>query len=385
MQNTQRQYYLDWLRVITILLVFLFHCNRFFDFDDWHVKNATLSPVANFMSFFMVQWMMPIFFFISGASTWFALQSKTGGKFITDRVKRILVPLVFGIFILSPHQVYLERLSHHQFNGSLLDFLPKYFSGFYAFGGNFAWMGLHLWYLLLLFIFSLIALPLFLIIKKNRKNKSERRTASPLYLIAFVIILALPGYFMFPEGFPGGRMWGGWNIIEHLFLFILGYYAFSKPEITKLWSQYRYTFLILTILLTVGNLYLFANRIMFEFGTVFYLLKILLRAAVCFGWIYTLLGFAGNKLNYTNSNLKYGNEAVLPFYIIHQPVIVVIGYFVIQLQLPIGIKYLVIVLVSFVVVMTLYIFLIKKSPILRYLFGMGKMASVEVKTINKPT
>lgn len=370
-ENTERQYYLDWLRVITICLVFLFHCNRFFDADDWHVKNAVVSPVASLFSFFMVQWMMPLFFFISGASTWFALQSKTGGKFLNDRVKRILIPLIFGIFILSPHQVYLERLTHHQFTGSFIDFIPHYFSGMYAFGGNFAWMGLHLWYLLLLFVFSLISLPLLLFLKRSPAS-STRSGAAFALLPVFVILLALPGCLLSPDGIAGSRVWGGWNIVEHLILFILGYYAFSMVDIPKSWSASRYLLLAITLLSTAINIYLFVNNIRFEFGTLQYCLKITLRSLVCFGWVFTLLGFAKTRLNYTGKFLKYGNEAVLPFYIIHQPVILLIGYFIVQTQLAIGLKYVAIVIVSLSIVMFCYQFLIRRFEVTRYLFGMGR-------------
>ncbi|MDN5285317.1 MAG: Peptidoglycan/LPS O-acetylase OafA/YrhL, contains acyltransferase and SGNH-hydrolase domain [Mucilaginibacter sp.] len=371
--NTNRQYYLDWVRVITIIFVFLFHCGRFFDTDDWHVKNAITSFTADFLTFFMVQWMMPLFFFISGASTWYALQSKSGAKFINDRVKRILIPLIFGILILSPHQVYLERLSHHQFAGTIIDFLPHYFSGWYAFGGNFAWMGLHLWYLLLLFIFSVISLPLLLLVKKSARSHSESGS-SLIYLVTFVIVLALPGCLLTPDNLAGSRVWGGWSIIEHLVLFITGYYAFSKAGISKLLSKYRYLFLLITILATAINMYLFYNYVHFNFGTFPYCLKILLRSLVCFGWICTLLGFAKSKLNHTNKFLKYGNEAVLPFYIIHQPVIVLIGYFIVQSQFSIGVKYLIIVLVAFSIVMLSYEFLIRRFSVLRYLFGISRSA-----------
>ncbi|MEP6612940.1 MAG: acyltransferase family protein [Mucilaginibacter sp.] len=369
--NTERQYYLDWLRVITICLVFLFHCSRFFDADDWHVKNVVVSPVATLFGFFMVQWMMPLFFFISGASTWLALQSKTGGKFLNDRIKRILVPLIFGIFILSPHQVYLERLSHHQFTGSFIDFIPHYFSGMYAFGGNFAWMGLHLWYLLLLFIFSLISLPLLLLLKRS-PARGGKRGAAFAWLLVFVILLALPGCLLSPDGIIGSRVWGGWNIVEHLILFILGYYAFSMVDIPKVWSAYRYLLLTVTLVATAINIYLFVNHIRFEFGTLPYCLKIALRSLVCFGWIFTLLGFAKTRLNYTAKFLKYGNEAVLPFYILHQPVIVLIGYFVVQSQLAIGLKYVAIVVVSLSIVLFCYEFLIKRFEVTSYLFGMGR-------------
>ncbi|MCL4517408.1 MAG: hypothetical protein M1379_17815 [Firmicutes bacterium] len=74
---------------------------------------------------------------------------------------RLAVPWALVVFILSPHQVYIERLTHRQFSGSFAGFLPHYFDGWYGIApnGNFAWMGLHLWYLLFLFLFSTVTLP----------------------------------------------------------------------------------------------------------------------------------------------------------------------------------------------------------------------------------
>ena len=61
------------------------------------------------------------------------------------------MPLVVNIFSLCILQVYLERITHHEFTGSIFDFLPHYFEGIYGFGGNFAVVGMHLWYLAVLF------------------------------------------------------------------------------------------------------------------------------------------------------------------------------------------------------------------------------------------
>jgi glucan biosynthesis protein C len=106
---------------------------------------------------FLANWLMPVMFVISGASLFYALGA---GKFIEDKVRRLFVPLIVGIFSHVMLQVYLERITHHQFFGSFWEFISHYFEGWYGFGGNFAWMGLHLWYLLILFVFSLICYPL---------------------------------------------------------------------------------------------------------------------------------------------------------------------------------------------------------------------------------
>src|SRR4030042_3954385 len=93
---------------------------------------------------------MPLFFVLSGASPFYSLCLRKPGQFIQERVKRLIVPLVFGILVLIPPQVYLERIYFSQFIGNFFQFYPNYFDGIYGFGGNFALFRHHLWYLLFL-------------------------------------------------------------------------------------------------------------------------------------------------------------------------------------------------------------------------------------------
>ena len=83
-----------------------------------------------------------------------------------------------------------------------------------------------------------------------------------------------------------------------------------------------------------------------------------------------LLGIGSRFLNYSNKFLGYANEAVLPFYILHQPVILSIGYFVVQWTLPIIAKYFIIASTSFIAIMVLYELLVRRINVLRFLFGM---------------
>src|SRR4030042_2763403 len=158
-----RQYYIDWLRIIATIGIFLFHNARPYVYGDWHVKNALPSLGATQFEAFMNIWMMPLFFVLSGASVYYSLKSREGGTFLKERFFRIMIPwFLTGIFLMAPPQVYLERLSHGQFNGNFLQFFPHYFDGSYLSGGNFAWTGMHTWYLMFLSVFSVILLPLFL-------------------------------------------------------------------------------------------------------------------------------------------------------------------------------------------------------------------------------
>ena len=157
--TSRRRYELDWLRVLAILIVFVYHSSRFFNLGDWHVKNINTFVWVEIWNVFATRWMMPLFFIISGASLFYAIaKSGSWSRFYVDKFMRLMIPVLVASVTHSALQVYLERLAHGQFSGSFFSFLPEYFNGVYlgiGMPGNFAFHGMHLWYLLFLFIYSL--------------------------------------------------------------------------------------------------------------------------------------------------------------------------------------------------------------------------------------
>lgn len=132
-KTTQRRFDLDWLRVLAILIVFVYHSGRFFNNEHWYVKNPTTYFVMDVWVIILANWMMPLIFAISGASLFYALGKGSVGRFIKDKVLRLVVPLVaMGMFLFGALQIYLERLTHDEFSGSFIEFLPHYFAGLYG-------------------------------------------------------------------------------------------------------------------------------------------------------------------------------------------------------------------------------------------------------------
>ncbi len=84
--KTQRMVELDWLRVLAIGVVFLYHSTRFFNLGDWHVKNIDTYIWVEMWTVFASRWMMPLFFIISGVSLYHALDKSEGfGKFCQNK------------------------------------------------------------------------------------------------------------------------------------------------------------------------------------------------------------------------------------------------------------------------------------------------------------
>ncbi len=160
-----RQYYLDSLRILLILTVFLYHIGMIFNSSDWHIKNDITCEYKSMLWYIMVylgRWRMPLLILISGAGTFFAFGKRTAGQFLKERFKRLFIPLLAGIFILVPVQVYLERADQYV---SLLDYYPHMFEGVYP-SGNFSWH--HLWFIAYLFFIVVVLTPLITFIRGNK-------------------------------------------------------------------------------------------------------------------------------------------------------------------------------------------------------------------------
>ena len=167
-----RLHYLDWLQVLAILGVFLFHSvHPFDDLADWHIKNAEKSVLATFFIGFFNLWGMPFFFLMAGVTSWFSLRRRTVGRYINERVTRLLIPFIIGAILLTPIQAYFE-LTHKGWwqEGSIIEFVLSaeartyYYTVYHSLTLGpeiFGVVGYHLWFVGFLFAFALIALPVF--------------------------------------------------------------------------------------------------------------------------------------------------------------------------------------------------------------------------------
>ncbi len=389
-----RLYYLDWLRVIAILIVFLFHCAKIFDYHTTDVFSAARSPVLSAFREFHFLWLMPLFFAVSGASVFFSLNQEAVRPFVKARITRLLIPLIIvGTFLINAFYVYAIRLFKGQAEGGFFHWYPKFFDGMWGFGGNFAPLGhgTHLWYLEYLFIFSLILLPFFRRSKKRIAGGLKRLAVHfeepwALFLLFFPISAAGAGFEFI--GLGGIRMTGGWDPISYLLFFSYGYMIFSNGRILEIVQQYGLMFLIAGFILTAllvdthfgFNLIIpgITRHDMSAGGALRPLDRSgwaavqAYRGLVGWCWIIGSFGTGARLLNFNNKILSYANEAVLPFYVLHHSVILLVGAYVVQWERVggTGTRFFTICAVSMVIIMVVYELLVRRINILRFLFGM---------------
>jgi glucan biosynthesis protein C len=378
---TGRLHYLDWLRVIAIFGVFIYHSARPFLLQDWLIRNTDQSIVLSFIFLiFLGSWGMPLFFLMAGTGSRFALRRRSGGQFLSERLKRLVIPLLVGCIVLSPIQFYVEWVHKGWYRGSFLTFIPELLR---SWGEEltaaitpsvFEFIGSHLWFLGFLFTYSLLALPLFLWFK----SPSGRRLISwiggladrRLGLLIFILPVALARVLLQPL-YPG---YADWSDFTYMFLFfIYGYILYADERLVAAIKRDGGLAFGVGAASTVVMLVALAAGVGREWiespGTVGF--NIAWSLASINGWCWTVaaLSFGMRVLNRRTRLLNYSQEAILPFYVFHQPAIVAIAYFAVTWAAAVGVKYLVIALISFSITIGVHELIIRRLPPARALFG----------------
>ncbi|MBD2039734.1 acyltransferase family protein [Microcoleus sp. FACHB-672] len=372
----ERRYELDWLRVLAVLLLIYFHTAAIFyrgNLGEFYVKNDVASPAMQLFITFVHQWHMPLFFLVSGSSTWFALSFRTGSEYITERFKRLFIPFLFGTLVIVPPQVYYRLLSNPDYQASYLQFYPQFFNGIRP-KGNFEWA--HLWFLIYLLVFSLIALPLFLHFKKKESQPLIQKIANFLEKPGAIFLLAIPLAII--EGalrprWPGlQNLYDDWaNFCLYLLYFIYGYFVCSDSRFKQAIDKNLKVSVILSVAGMTVLLYLWMTNTVPERGySLEYVVYQIFRGFNSWCWVIALLGLTQRYLNFNNTLLQYASVACYPFYILHQTVLVAIGFYVVRWNVGIMEKYWVISTASLLGTIILYDLFVKRINILRFLLGL---------------
>lgn len=378
-----RQAYLDWLRIFSILAVFFLHSGMAYVEDwGWHLKNKETSNLLMEVNFWIGRFRMPMLFFISGTVTYFMLKSRATGSFIGLRFRRLFVPLLFGMLVIVPPQIYMERLTQG-FKGNFAQFWPTIFTtGPYP-TGNLSWH--HLWFILYLFLYDIIFAPAF---KWSMSERGKQRLAffnklanrKWIYLLMVPSVIAYISMTLhFPETHDLIHDWS--RHVYWIFFLITGFTCINFPALMDSLERNRRTsFLLAFVSILLINYFRWNNPGPEpEWGAdwlSYAHLSLFPITAWC--WIFTFVGYAKRYLNKKHRIQNYINEAVYPFYILHQTIIIIVVYYVIKTSEPVLNKFLFTFITSFILVICIYHLFIKPYALMRFLFGM-KPKKKEVK------
>jgi peptidoglycan/LPS O-acetylase OafA/YrhL len=386
-EKAARLHYLDWLQVLAILGVFLFHATHPFDeLGNWIIKDTETTWVLNFFGGFFYPWGMPFFFLMAGATSWFSLRRRTAGRYARERVMRLLIPFIVGSILLTPIQAYYEMRHKGLWQGdSIVTFILSaearalHYSEVrpIVFGPQiFNRLGVHLWFVGFLFVFSLLALPIFTWLKNDPGKRLVGSLARLMTwrgsLLLFVVPLVLVRFILQQDVPSDDYDWA--DFCYYLLFFISGYLFIADERFTQAIRRDWWLHLTLGILCT---LFIFSVAFgvpvydwMGSRGTPAFYLTWAVWGLNSWCWTMVFLYLGMRYLDFTNKGLQYSREASYPFFFLHQPVIVFVAFYAVQWRVDLTIKLLVVVVSSFVGTLGLYELLIRRINPVRALFGM---------------
>ena len=371
-----RLYFIDHIRVFAFLLLIFFHSALPFVNYNWEVKNEQKSDILLSIVLWFHQWRLPLLFFISGAGIYFSLKTRNILQFTLERFRRLFVPLVFAMLFTIPVQVYVEYLQKGRVTGTYFEFYPSVWNFVPYPDGSLTWS--HMWFIVYLLTFIILLIPLFSVLKIKIIEKYKDRFSNLLsskYLIFFVFLIQYLIYHSFYLKYPEqGSLVDDWFVFNSSITYlILGYLFASSNRFWDNCEKYRNISLSIVILTSI---YLFINYYLhntlpkkegLNSQTYF-----ILDALQIWSILLAIIGFAKKYFNSSSKILHYLNQAVFPFFIIHQTIIVALGYWVVQLNASVLSKYLLLSLCSSLFIYCLYEYVIRRTRLTRFLYGMKK-------------
>ncbi|MCC6536947.1 MAG: acyltransferase family protein [Bryobacterales bacterium] len=357
-----REHGLDWLRVAAFAVLIFYHSGMIYVPWGFHIKNPETSNSLALAMLFFNRWRLPLLFFISGCGVAFSLRRRSPGAFARERIWRLLLPLAFGMFVVIPPQIYVERLqkgatfTYAEFYPEVLRFVP------YP-AGAFSWH--HLWFVAYLLVYSLAAIPLFGLLRRFGAAFAGWVTRWPaaFYLINAPSMFA--AYTLGPHWPTTHNLIADWaNLTGSFITFLWGFVFASTPALLDLVERRRREFLYGGVI--VAALF-YALRL--SGAAVPFAVGFAVNAYFGFFWIFLLVGYARARIKTGGPWLAYATEAVYPFYILHQTILVVFGYWLVQQPWSIAAKLGITMAVTFSGSWAGFE-LIRRSRFLRPLFGL---------------
>ncbi len=345
--TTERRYDIDWLRVIAIGLLLIYHIAIIF--QPWAMmigfirSEELMEGLWKPMTMLNI-WRIPLLFYVSGMGVYFAIRKRNWGRLLKERTTRILLPFIFGFIAITPLHMYIFQGYYN---------LPL---GYYPHAG-------HLWFLGNIFAYVLILAPIFFYLKKNEESRFSKALSAymsnpigPLSISVFFIIevmLVKPQLFeLYAETWHGFFL----GLLAFFFGFLLMY---SGKSFWQTMLKWKWLYLGLALTLYIVRFTVFGLR------SPAYLMVI---ESNC--WIFSLFGFAHAYLNKPSSVLSYLSQAAYPVYIIHMFALYAGAALILPLKIPVFMKFILIIGFTAIVCYLIYEFIIKRVGILRPLFGL---------------
>jgi hypothetical protein len=359
--NTDRRHDIDWLRVIAIGLLLIYHIAIIFQpwamFIGFIKSDESVESIWIPMTMLNI-WRIPLLFYVSGMGMFFAMRKRNWKQLIIERSKRILLPFAFGYIAITP----LHMFVYQKYYNMDLHYYPD--SG-------------HLWFLGNIFLYVLIFLPLFLYLKKQNtsrfKNALSKVMSFALGPLSIALFAVLELLVVRPQMYElYAKTWHGFWIgfLAFFFGFLIMY---SGKTFWKTVSQYKWLYIGIATLLFVIRFK------QFELLSTSYSIAV---ESTC--WILSVFGLAHRYLNKPSATLRYLSQAAYPIYIIHMFVLFLGALVILPLDIHPFLQFGGICSFTFFWSYFIYELIIRRINFLRPFFGL-KLSILPSSKVSKST
>lgn len=348
MEKLNRRYDIDWMRVIAIALLLIYHVA--IGFQSWGMMIGFITNSQSWEALWMPMsmlnvWRIPLLFFVSGMGVYFAIQNRNWKQLLLERGRRILLPFLFGMLFIVPLHIYIWQRYYH-------------FDQSYAPGPG------HLWFLGNLTVYVIVLSPVFFYFKRNEQGGvvswMRKVFSNPLGILLVMGAFIAEVLLLDPMPFELYAMtWHGFFL--GLLCFFFGFcFVLCGSTFWNMIFKWRWLFLAVAIILFIVRL------LYFQPNAPNYLISLESNA-----WIISFFGFSYKYLNHTNKALRYLSQAAYPIYILHMIFLYLGSYFIFPLEIDVRIKF---IMILFFTAMGCFISYecIRRVVFIRPLFGLKK-------------
>jgi len=351
-----RRYDLDWLRIIAFGLLILYHIGMFFNTEGWHAKSLGANDTMEPLMWLSSPWRLPLLFFVSGVAIRFLSDKLGSARFAVDRSWRLFPVILFGMYVVVAPQTYVELRSAGEIEAGLVNFYQGY-----AFEWDGPWSihtptWNHLWYVVYLFVYSLLLAPLFPLLRRLADSSvmqaagqwtARQGVAAFLLILVPLVPLIVIRFALVPEFPTTHDLFNDWaNHAQSLTMVLLGYFLAKN---NGLWSGIDRILPVAAGITVAAALFLFWSYSSWDVAAENPVWLWTARIGrIVFAWtiILSLVGLARIYLTGDGPVRRYLTEAIFPYYILHQTITVVAGYALSGLGLGVWVEFVLLVAVT---------------------------------------
>ena len=387
----QRRYDLDWLRILAFGLLIFYHIGMFFVSWDFHVKSVHSGPVIEPAMKLVNPWRMTVLFLISGVALRFAMDKAPLGHFAWARFWRLFLPLVFGVLVIVAPQSWLELLEKGETQAGFLSFYGDYLSASTDYSIILPTWN-HLWYVAYLIIYTFILIALYPLVTRLSRAIGPLTSRSPLLFFAValvpVVLFALHDLWLedvFPSTHALVDDWG-----NHALYFPFLLIAFLAAKSERIWTiidRFYKPAIVLAITLAAWQLFVWslseADIADVPFLELIALAHMMVEPIYAWACILVAFGLVRRFANRPSRALSYMTEAIFPWYILHQTFIVIFGFWLTRQGLSPMLEFGLITVLTFASCHLVHEYIIRRSGVLRPLFGLKARHSTKDRMISR--